>query len=96
MEATIEHKGLGVRATVKALKQRDVEVFSQVLISEEVRTASQRRGANLRAAIQAGWFTELTPAMTVESVADQAPAVVRLLGEWIEAVYAEVTTVPPE
>lgn len=96
MEMTIEHKGLGVRATIKPLTQRDLENFSAAVVSEETRTATQRRGANLRAAIKAGWFSELDPAMTAEQVADQRPAVVRLLGEWIEAIYVEVTTIPPE
>jgi hypothetical protein len=96
VERTIEHKKLGLRATIKPLRQRDLESFGAAFAPESITTASQRRGANLRAAIRAGWFTDLQPAMTADEVGDQPPAVVRYLGEFVEAVYGEVTTVPPD
>ena len=50
----------------------------------------------MRAAITAGWFSEIQPAITVDQVADQEPAVIKLLGDWIDQVYGEVTIIPPE
>jgi len=95
-ELTIQHKGLGIRAVMKELTQRDLENFGAALALEKMESASQRRGANLRAAIRAGWFTELEPAIAVDQVADLLPVVVKFLGEWIDLVYAEVTKIPPE
>lgn len=97
MEITIESKKLGVKATIKSLLQRDLEKFGAALAEEGVLSSgSQRRGANVRAAIQAGWFTEIEPSLSVEQVADQLPAVIVFLGTWIDLVYREVTTVPPD
>lgn len=96
MELKIEHKKLGVKATVKRLTQRDLEKFGESLALETPASASQRRGANVRAAINAGWFEGLTPAMTADEVGDQPPTVIKLLGDWIDQVYGEVTTIPPD
>ncbi|HWR66069.1 MAG TPA: hypothetical protein VN364_08115 [Bellilinea sp.] len=93
---TIEHKKLGVKATIKPLKQRDLESFGAVLAQLPSASTSQRRGANVRAAITAEWFSEIQPAMTVDQVADQEPVVIKLLGDWIDQVYGEVTIIPPE
>ena len=93
---TIEHKKLGVKATVKSLKQRDLESFGAVLSQLPSESASQRRGANVRAAIIAGWFSEIQPAITADLVADQEPTVIKLLGDFIDQVYGEVTIIPPE
>lgn len=95
-EVTFEHKKLGIKATIKSLKQRDLEAFGAAISKEPKGSKSQDAGANVRAAIQAGWFTELTPVMTVEQVGDQSPAVIRFLGAYVDAVYQEVTTIPPE
>ncbi len=97
MEITIESKKLGIKATIKSLLQRDLEKFGAALADEGVLSSgSQRRGANVRAAIQAGWFTELKPELTPETVADQLPVVIKVLGDWIDLVYREVTTIPPD
>ncbi len=94
---TIENKKLGVKATIKEnLRQRDLEAFGESRAAETGVSASQSRGANVRAAINAAWFTELTPAMTAEQVGDQIPAVVRLLGDWIDKIYVELIEIPPE
>lgn len=93
----VDHKTLHVKAEIKDnLTQRDLEAFGAVLASEGTVSLSQKRGANVRAAIQAGWFKELQPAMTVEQVAEQSPVVIRLLADWIDEIYDEVTTIPPE
>ncbi|MHB0922608.1 MAG: hypothetical protein ACYC3H_01410 [Bellilinea sp.] len=94
----IEHKKLGVKAVLKPLTQRDLEKFGEALAAEPTPAASAsfRRGANVRAAIKAGWFEELTPAMTVDEVGDQPPSVIKLLGDWIDQVYGEVTNIPPD
>ncbi len=96
MDVTIDHKKLGVHAEIKDLRQRDLEAFGAVIAREDLGSASQCNGANVRAAIQAGWFKDLTPAISVDQVADQSPAVIRLLGSFVEAVYREVTQIPPE
>ena len=93
---TIEHKKLGVKATIRPLKQRDLESFGAALAQLPSESSSQRRGANVRAAITAGWFSEIQPAITADQVADQEPAVIKLLGDWIDQVYGEVTIIPPE
>lgn len=97
MAKNIQHKTLEVHAKLKDLRQRDLEIFGAALAEEGVLlSASQRRGANVRAALKAGWFEVLQPEMTVESVADQHPAVIKLLGEAIDTIYGEVTAIPPE
>lgn len=97
MERGIEHKKMRIKAVVKRLTQRDLERFGEAISSEPPATsASQRRGANVRAAIKAEWFETLEPAMTVDQVGDQEPAVVKFLGDWIDMVYAEVTNIPPD
>lgn len=97
---SLEHPGLGVRAQVKELTQGDLERFGAAIVGEMARnpenSTSQRRGNALRAAIAAGWFEELAPVIAVSQVNDQAPAVVALLGEWIDRLYIEVTTIPPK
>lgn len=96
MDKSIQHKTLEVRAKVKELKQRDLEAFGSYWMQERPTSASERRGANVRAAIQAGWFEELEPAMTVEDTYNQDPRIIRLLGDAIDQIYEEVTAVPPE
>ena len=97
MDQHVEHKTLHVKANIKDnLTQRDLEAFGAVMASESGRSASEHRGSNVRAAIIAGWFTELEPAMTADQVYDQHPAVIKLLGDWIDKVYGEVTEIPPE
>jgi len=96
MEYIIEHKKLGVRAVIKPLKQRDLEAFGAALSETPSESASQRRSGNVRAAIQAGWFSEITPPLTIEDIPDQLPVVIKLLGDFIDRVYSEVTTIPPE
>jgi len=96
MEKTIKHKTLEVHAVIKDLRQRDLEAFGSAFMRERPTSASERRGANVRAAIQAGWFEKLDPPMTVEIVADQDPRIIRLLGDAIDDIYEEVTAIPPE
>ena len=95
MEHILEHVGLGVRARIKDLTQGDLEAFGAALVGEATDSASQRRGAYLRAALVAGWFVELVPALEAEQVIGQSPARVRLLGDWVDQIYGEVTNVPP-
>lgn len=92
---TIENKTLGVKATIKPLTQRDLESFGSAMSEEDTKSASQRRGANVRSAIRAAWFSELKPELTADIVGDQSPALIKLLGEWVEEVYREVTNIPP-
>lgn len=96
MEVSIQHKKLGVKATVRSLCQRDLEAFGAAITKEDLGSASQRMGANVRAALQAGWFIELEPALTADQVVSQPPAVIRLLGGFVETIYREVTEIPPE
>lgn len=97
VKKTIENKKLGVKAMIKAdLRQRDLEAFGASRSEETAISMSQNRGANVRAAIRAGWFTELKPEMSAEQVGDQTPAVICLLGDWIDDIYAELVTIPPE
>lgn len=94
---TITNKTLGVKATlVEPVTQGHLERFGAHMAEEQTGSASQRRGANVRSALSAGWFVALSPEMTPTQVSDQDPRVVRLLGDWIDRVYAEVTTIPPE
>ncbi len=93
---TIEHKKLGVKAVIKVLTQRDLEAFGAAYSEEKTNSASQMRGANTRAAIKAGWFAELEPAIKAEEVGDQPPAVVWILGDFVDQAYREATAIPPE
>jgi hypothetical protein len=93
----LTHRSMGVAAELKEpLTQGDLEAFGDALMREKLISASQRRGAYLRAAISAGWFKTLAPEMKAEEVAAQPPAVVRLLGDWLDQVHDEVTAIPPE
>ena len=96
VQKTIENKSLGVKATIKPLTQRDLESFGGAIAPEETKSASQRRGANVRSAIRAAWFIELKPELTAETVGDQSPALIKFLGDWVEEVYREVTDIPPD
>ena len=95
MAYTIEHKTLGIKATIKELTQRDLESFGNAASKYSFKSTSQMRGSNVKSAIEAGWFSELIPALTVEQVGECSPAVIRLLGDWVGLIYTEVTTIPP-
>jgi hypothetical protein len=93
----IEHKGLGIRLVIQepaALKQGDLERFGDAIAVEAAQSRAQQRGANVRAAIAAGWILE--PTWTADQVGQQKPAVIGWISGIVDATYQEITTVPPE
>ena len=95
MEYTIEHKKLGVKATIKSLKQRDLAAFGAAAAKYSYASMSQARGANVKAAIEAKWFLVLEPELLIDDVDNCEPSLIRFIGDWIGLVYKEVTTIPP-
>ena len=93
----IEHKKLGVRLVIRApedLTQADLERFGAAICADKGLSKSEQEGANVRAGLAAGWILE--PAWTPEQVGAQRPAVIKWIAAFVDALYKEVTTIPPE
>ncbi len=89
-----EHKKLGLTLALPdpdELTQRHVERYMECY---RKRLEADNAGKVLRSAIEAGWVKE--PAMSVDMVEGMKPAAVRWYASKIDALYAEVTTIPPE
>jgi hypothetical protein len=88
-----EHPALGVKLVVNELTQGKLEKLLENLKDKTGLPLGQYYGSLVRAAIIAEWLEE--PDWEVEDVADQKPAVIKWMGEQIDRLYAEATTVPP-
>jgi len=89
-----EHKKLGAILTLKEaddLLARDVDVYLR-----EYRKLPMGDNAVqvVKAAVIAGWIIE--PILTAEAVDSMRTPIVRWMSQKIDALYTEVTTIPPE
>ena len=89
-----EHKTLGLTLELPDpddLTQRQIERYMECY---RRRDEADNAGKVVRAAVEAGWVKE--PDISVEMVGEMKPAVVRWYAAKIDALYAEVTAIPPE
>lgn len=88
------HKTLGVSLKVEELSQGMLELYLDEMNGKNSLPIGKYYGEIVRAAVKVGWLVE--PAWSPEDVKTQKPAVVRWIGEQLDKLYGEATTVPPE
>jgi hypothetical protein len=92
--AELENTTLGIKLVTSDPDQDMFDKYLDRLQGKQSMPVGKYYGEMVRAAIEVGWLIE--PKWTPEQVGKQKPKVIRWLGEKLDRLYLQETTVPPE
>lgn len=87
-----EHKKLG-KCILVEIKQKQLEEFSRLMQGKDKEPLSVWRGDSVRAAAKLGLLTE--PALKLEDIDNQKPALIVWLSDCIAKVISEALNLDP-
>lgn len=94
------HKRMGWAITlpdVDQVTQRDLNKYMAAMRESKLGdSVTEMNNKMLWAGLKSGFVRATTPALAPEEIEAQPPALVRWFGLQINALYIEVTTIPPE
>jgi len=92
--AELENVTLGIKLVTCEPNQDMFDKYLDRLQGKQSMPVGKYYGEMVRAAIEVGWLIE--PKWTPDQVGKQKPMVVKWMGQVLDNLYKQETTVPPE